>query len=301
MKALDDQKTAYTKTRAMSRSSLSNQRVKKRMKRIIVFAILTLGSLTMLSPLWWMLSTSLKSMQEIMVYPPTFIPETFHWENFANAWTAAPFTKFLLNTLFITGITVIANVLSNAFVAYGFAKIEFRGKKILFAILLATMMIPGFVMLIPQYILFAKLGWVNTYLPLTIPHIFGSAFFIFLLRQFFMTIPNELVEAAKIDGASHFYIWSRLMIPMIKPALATVAIFAFNGAWNDLIGPLLYLSDESMYTLQLGLATFQSTLQTQWHYLMAASILVMLPVLILFFLFQKYFIEGMNLTGGTKG
>jgi multiple sugar transport system permease protein len=157
------------------------------------------------------------------------------------------------------------------------------------------------VTLIPQYVLFSKLGWVNTYLPLIIPPFFGSAFFIFMFRQFYMTIPNELVEAAKIDGANHFYIWFWLMLPMVKPVLATVAIFSFNGAWNDLIGPLLYLNDEMKYTLQIGLQNFRGLVQTQWHYLMAASTLVLLPVLTIFFVFQRYFIEGMNLTAGMKG
>ncbi|WP_281252265.1 carbohydrate ABC transporter permease [Sediminibacillus massiliensis] len=282
-------------------SYMQKMQFKKNIKKWIIFIILAVGSLTMLSPLWWMVSTALKPMDEIMSGAPTFIPETIKWSNFVEAWQSAPFTRYLFNSLFVTSITVIANVLSNAFVAYGFAKIKFRGRNVLFAILLATMMIPGFVMMIPQYILFAKIGWVNTYLPLIVPHVFGSAFFIFLLRQFFMTIPNELIEAAKMDGANHFYIWSRLMLPLIKPALATVAIFAFNASWNDLINPLLYLSDESKYTLQLGLATFQGRVHTQWNYLMSASVLVMLPVLIIFFIFQKYFIQGMNLTGGSKG
>jgi multiple sugar transport system permease protein len=163
------------------------------------------------------------------------------------------------------------------------------------------MMIPGFVTLIPQYVLYAKLGWLNTYLPLILPAFFGSAFFIFLLRQFFLTIPNELIEAAKIDGANHLIIWWKIFLPLSKPAIATVAILSFNGAWNDFLGPLLFINDESLFTLQLGLQIFKGQNDTQWNFLMAGSLMVLLPVIMIFFFFQRYFIEGMNLTAGSKG
>lgn len=268
---------------------------------IIVTLFLLVGSVLILMPFWWMISTSLKSMQEITKYPPTFFPEKFLWQNYVEAWHTAPFTTYTINTLFITFFIIIGTLLSNSFIAYGFAKIYFPGKKFLFSIVLATMMIPTFVLLVPQYILFSKIGWLDTYLPLIVPVFFGNAFHIFLVRQFFMTIPNELIEAAKIDGASHFYIWSKLMLPLIKPVLATLAIISFKQGWNDFLGPLLYVNDEAKYTLQIGLQTFKGTVRTQWHYLMAASVLVLLPVIILFFTFQKYFIEGMNISGSTKG
>ncbi|MBD2872531.1 carbohydrate ABC transporter permease [Paenibacillus arenilitoris] len=273
------------------------------LRKTVVAILLIGGSVIILSPIWWMISTSLKPMEEIMQYPPTFFPKEIHWDNYVRAWTspAAHFSRWLMNTALITVCVVLASVFSNAFIAYGFAKIKFPGRSFLFAVVLATMMIPGFVTMIPQYILFAKLGWMNTYWPLIVPSLFGSAFFIFLLRQFFMSIPNELIDAAKIDGANHFYIWLRLMVPLIKPAVATIAIFSFNGAWNDFLGPLLYVNDEKMYTLQIGLQTFKGTEATQWHYLMAASLMVLLPVIALFMFFQRYFIEGMNLTAGTKG
>jgi multiple sugar transport system permease protein len=278
-----------------------NVKVKKRISNIIVFTILAAGSILLLSPMWWMFATSVKNMQEIMTFPPTFWPNEWHFENYINTLKAAPFWRYTLNTLFLAFFAVVANTLSNSFIAYGFAKIKFKGRSVWFAILLATMMLPGFVTLIPQYVMFAKLGWLNTYLPLIIPQFFGGAFFIFLLRQFYLTIPNELIEAAKIDGASHFYIWLRIIVPLSKPAIATVAIFTFNGSWNDFLGPLLYVNDESLYTLQLGLQVFKGQVQTQWNYLMAGSIMVLLPVIILFFIFQRYFIEGMNLTAGSKG
>ncbi|TLS39011.1 carbohydrate ABC transporter permease [Pseudalkalibacillus caeni] len=279
-----------------------SQTFRRRFMKTIIMLILLVGSVVILSPVWWLVSTSLKSMQEIMQFPPSFMPESFRWQNYVEAWNTAPFTRWTLNTLFVTTCVVIGNVLVNSFVAYGFAKVKFPYRNLLFTIVLSTMLIPGFVVMIPQYMLFAELGWVNTYLPLIVPAFFGSAFFIFLLRQFFMTIPNELIDAAKIDGANHFVIWWKIVLPLTKPAIATVAIFSFNGAWNDFLGPLLYLNDESLYTLQIGLQTFKGTVSTQWHYLMAASVMVLLPVILLFFIFQRYFIEGANITGGgTKG
>lgn len=271
------------------------------LRQLIVFLLLTAGSILFLLPLWWMISTSLKSMQEISQYPPTFVPSTFHFDNYIKTWEAAPFTRYTLNTLLLTFFAVTGNVLVNSFVAYGFAKIRFRGKKLWFSVLLATMMIPGFVTLIPQYVLFSKLGLVGTYYPIIIPQFLGSAFYIFMLRQFYLTIPSELSEASRIDGAGHFQIWARVILPLSKPALAAIAIFAFNGAWNDFLGPLLYVNHESLYTLQIGLQTFRGSMQTQWNYLMAGSVIVLVPVILLFFFFQRYFIEGMNLTAGTKG
>ncbi|PAE42861.1 carbohydrate ABC transporter permease [Bacillus sp. 7884-1] len=274
---------------------------KKKTGQTIVLIILILGSLLILSPIWWMIATSLKDMKEIMTYPPTFIPKEWHWENYLTTLQKGPFLQYTLNTLFITFFVVIGNVVANSFIAYGFAKIQFKGRNVLFACVLATMMIPGFVTLVPQYVIYAKLGWLNTYLPLILPAFFGSAFNIFLLRQFFLTIPNELIEAAKIDGANHLYIWWKIFIPLAKPAIATVAIFSFNGAWNDFLGPLLYINDESLYTLQLGMQIFKGQNDTQWNFLMAGSIMVLLPVITIFFFFQRYFIEGMNLTAGSKG
>ncbi|MGK7376842.1 carbohydrate ABC transporter permease [Planococcus sp. 1R117A] len=273
---------------------------RKNLLVVFNFILLAIGSLLILSPLWWMFATSLKTMAEVMSFPPSFWPENWLFSNYIKTWEAAPFTRYTINTLTITIIVVIGNVLSNSFIAYGFAKIPFRGKNILFAIVLATMMIPGFVTLIPQYVLFANLGWVNTYYPLIVPSFFGSAFNIFLLRQFYMTIPTELIEAAKMEGANHFYIWWKIGLPLTKPAIATVAIFSFNGAWNDFLGPLLYLNDEKLYTLQIGLQVFKGQLSTQWNYLMAGSLLVLLPVILIFFIFQKYFIQGINLQSGGK-
>lgn len=280
---------------------LKSRTFRKKIFQSIVFVILIAGSIIILIPIWWMFSTSLKDMKEIMKYPPTWYPQEIHWNNYINAWIGANFTRYTLNTLFLAFFGVTANVLSNSFIAYGFAKINFPGRKIWFALVLSLMMIPGFVTMIPQYILFTKLGWINTYLPLIVPGFFGSSFFIFLLRQFFMSIPNSLVEAARIDGASHFYIWRKIMVPLAKPAIATVAIFAFTGKWNDFVGPLLYLNSENLYTIQIGLHHFKGQVHTQWNYLMAASLMALIPVVTIFFIFQNYFIEGMDIAGSSKG
>lgn len=273
---------------------------RRRALNIINWVLLAAGSLLVLSPLWWMIITSVKTMQEVMTYPPTLWPDSWNWSNYIRTWEAAPFDLYTINTLTITILVVIGNVFVNSFIAYGFAKVPFKGRNALFAVVLSTMMIPGFVTLIPQYVLFAKLQWLNTYFPLVVPAFFGSAFNIFLLRQFYMTIPDELIEAAKMEGASHFWIWWKIGLPLTKPALATVAIFSFNGAWNDFLGPLLYVNDENLYTLQLGLQVFKGQMSTQWNYLMAGSLLVLLPVILLFFFFQKYFIQGINLQSGGK-
>ncbi|OTN92772.1 carbohydrate ABC transporter permease [Enterococcus faecium] len=275
--------------------------VNRQSKKMLSYVLMTIIGIILLIPLLWMVFTSLKPMEEIVRYPPTFFPEKIVWENYLDTIAAFPFWRYARNTLFITVLVVIGNVLSNSFIAYGFAKLEFPGKKLMFALVLSTMMIPGFVTMIPQYVLFSKIGWVGTYLPLIVPSFFGNAFNIFLMRQFYLSINNELIEAAEIDGANHLYIWSHLMLPLTKPALITIAINSFNAAWNDFLGPLLYIQDQEKYTLQIGLQVFQNQAKTQWNYLMAGATLVLIPTILLFFFAQRYFIEGMDLTGGSKG
>ena len=273
---------------------------KERVSSIILFVVLTLGAILILFPIAWMICTALKSAPEIAMYPPKLLPEKPMFENFIIAWGKAPFTKYTINTLITVFFSIIGNVFVNSFVSYGFAKVDFAGKNILFTCILATMMIPGFITLVPTYVIFSKLHWVNTYLPLIVPAFLGNAFHIFMMRQFYMTIPIELTEAARIDGAGHFYIWGKLMMPLVKPVMATIALIAFKGSWSDFQGPLLYLSDRNMYTLQLGLQVFKGQGFTEWNYLMAVSFLSMIPILILFFCFQNYFIEGMNVGGAIK-
>lgn len=275
--------------------------VNRQTKKILSYVLMTVIGIILIIPLLWMVFTSLKPMEEIVRYPPTFFPEKIVWENYLDTIAAFPFWRYARNTLFITVLVVIGNVLSNSFIAYGFAKLDFPGKKLMFALVLSTMMIPGFVTMIPQYVLFSKIGWVGTYLPLIVPSFFGNSFNIFLMRQFYLSINNELIEAAEIDGANHLYIWSHLMLPLTKPALITIAINSFNAAWNDFLGPLLYIQDQEKYTLQIGLQVFQNQATTQWNYLMAGATLVLIPTILLFFFAQRYFIEGMDLTGGSKG
>jgi len=219
---------------------------------------------------------------------------------FRDALTSAPFGTYFRNTIIITTLATLGSVVSSSLVAYSFARLRWPGRDAWFLIVLGTMMLPGIVTLIPQYILFAKLGWVNTIRPLVVPSWLATdAFYVFLLRQFFRSIPMELSEAAKIDGASELRIWWQIVTPLSRPALAAVTIFAFNGTWGDYLKPLIYLSTEDKYTLQLGLTTFQQSAGglPRWDWMMAASLVVMLPVVILFFAFQKYFIEGVTMTG----
>ncbi|HJA94189.1 MAG TPA: carbohydrate ABC transporter permease [Candidatus Eisenbergiella merdipullorum] len=273
---------------------------KRKITNTILFIILSLGAVIILFPILWMISTALKSAPEVAMYPPKLLPEKPLFENFIIAWNKAPFTRYTINTLIIVFFNIIGSVFVNSFVSYGFAKIEFAGKNFLFTLILATMMIPSFITLVPTYVIFSKIGWVNTYLPLIVPAFFGNAFHIFMMRQFYRTIPNELMEAAKMDGAGHFYIWGKLMMPLVKPVMATIALISFKGSWSDFQGPLLYLSDRKMYTLQLGLQVFKGQGYTEWNYLMAVSFLSMIPILVLFFCFQNYFIEGMNVGGAVK-
>lgn len=265
-------------------------------KGLVVLLLLAISAFIVF-PVLWMLSTSLKANEQVMVYPPIWIPKPLVWANYVKAWTVVPFTRYTINTTLYALAVVIGTILSNSMAAYGFARLRFPGKNVLFMILLSTMMIPGMVTMIPQYVLYAKLGWVGTYLPLIVPSFFASAFFTFMLRQFFLGLPEELMEAARIDGANEGWIWWKIAMPLSKPALATVAIWSFEGAWNDYVGPVLYLTDEKLYTLQIGLALFRSQSDIYWQYIMAASVVVMIPVVIIYAVFQDYFVEGAAVSG----
>jgi ABC-type glycerol-3-phosphate transport system permease component len=244
-----------------------------------------------------MVSTSLKESQDVFTYPPTFLPNSFEWRNYIAGWTVLPFTTFLKNSLIVTGANVLGNLISCSLVAFGFARLRARGRDLLFLLLLATIMIPREVTIVPRFLLFKEAGLVNTLWPLILPAWFGFPFFIFLLRQFFMSIPIELDEAARMDGASSLRILTTIILPLSKPALATVAIFAFIGNWSNLLDPLIYIRSQELYTLALGLNLFRGVNFTQFNLLMAVSIITLLPVLIVFFLAQKLFVQGVTLTG----
>jgi multiple sugar transport system permease protein len=273
--------------------------------RLIIHLVLIAGSAVFLFPLVWMISTALKPIEETMTMPPRMWPSEVRWENYAKAVTYqsdklgyVPFLEYALNTLTICILGVVGTVLSNALIAYGFARIMWKGRDVLFALTLATMMIPGPVLMVPLYVIFRHLGWVGTPLPLWVPAWLGSAFNIFLLRQFFMTIPFELSDAARVDGCSEFRIFRDIILPLAKPALAVVALFHFLHSWNDFLGPLIYLTDQRTFTLALGLQFYQSQHGgTEWNMLMAASTLVVLPVIVLFFFTQRTFIQGITVTG----
>jgi len=248
-------------------------------------------------PFYWLVSTSLKSDQEVFAMPPVWVPKELLWGNFLRAVQYIPFGLYLKNTLVICVLSVLGTVLSSSLVAYSLARIQWPGRDALFVVLLATMMLPGQVTMIPVFAIFRTLGWVDTINPLVVPHFLGSGFFIFMLRQFFMTIPLELSDAARIDGCSEWDIYRRLILPLSRPALATVGLFTFIGSWNDFGGPLLYLNDERKATLSLGLQQFVSQHGAEWSLLMAASTLMTLPIILIFFFAQRTFIQGITLTG----
>ena len=274
--------------------------------RLLAFLMMVGISILFIIPFLWMISTALKEPYDLA--GQNWIPQRFAWENFRDAFSFGMWPQWTANTVIITITSVIGQALSCSMVAYAFARLRWHGRDFLFPLVLATMMLPGVVTMIPQFVLFAKLPacgfqgsrvWTNTFLPLTVPAFTGSAFFIFMLRQFMRGIPMELSEAARIDGAGEVRIWWAIITPLTKPALATVAIFTFNGVWQDFMGPLLYLQSERLYTLQLGLKQFEAAAggSPAWHWLMAASLIVILPVLIVFVSFQQYFIEGITFTG----
>jgi ABC-type glycerol-3-phosphate transport system permease component len=265
---------------------------------VSIYGLLLLGTVVFTLPFFWMVSMALKPSDQIFVFPPVWLPDPVRWENFAEGWSRFfPFTRFLINTLIITGNNVVANLFTCTLVAYGFARLRAPESGFLFTLVLATMMVPEQVTMIPVYWLFTQLGWVNTFLPLTVPSWFGYPFFIFLLRQFFLTLPRDLDDAARIDGCSTWGILYRILLPLSKPALAAVAIFAFIRNWNSFLYPLIYLNDMEKYTLQLGLNMYRGQYYAEFHLMMAVALLVLIPVIVIFFLAQQYFIQGIALTG----
>jgi multiple sugar transport system permease protein len=252
-------------------------------------------SLLFLIPFYWMLATALKTNTELAHTPTTLWPQHWAWHNFIQAFTTIPFATYFWNTVLYTALTVIGAVLSNLIIAYGFACIDWPGRNIVFYCVLATIFIPFPIAIIPLFDLFAWLHWINTLLPLVVPAFLGNAFYIFLLRQFLLQVPGELLDAARVDGANAWQILWYIVTPIARPALGAIAIMTAVGSWNDFMGPLIYLQDDSLRTLSIGLQAFRSTHDIQFNLLMAASLMVILPVIILFFLFQRFFIEGITL------
>jgi multiple sugar transport system permease protein len=273
--------------------------MKKKVFRIFVYSTLIISTIFMLIPFVWMLSSSLMSESEMFQIPPVWIPNPPKFSNYSEIFGILPFSTFFRNTIVLTVGRIVPLLFSCSLVAYGFARLRSKRRNLLFVIMLSTMMLPGQVTMIPMYILFAKAGWVDTFLPLIVPSLFGIPFYIFMMRQFFMTIPLEYDESAKIDGATTFQIFYKIILPLSKPALVTMAIFIFMWSWNDFFTPLIYLHDTSKYPLALGLQLFRTygEFSTRWDYIMAGSVLMSIPPLLVFFFSQRYFVEGVTVTG----
>lgn len=266
-------------------------------EKVLGYATLIAVAIILVLPLYWMLSTALKTPAQTFALPPEWIPNPIQWQNFAMVFQEVPFGRFIINTFILVGLNVLGELVAVSLVAYGFARLRFPGRSILFLLMLSTLMIPYHVTLVPRFILFSKLGWVNTYLPLTVPAFTGSAFLIFLVRQYMMSIPYDLDEAAYIDGANWFDVFWRIILPLSRPALMLVVVFTFVGVWNDFLQPLIYLNDPNLFTVSLGLSFFQGTRETNWNLLMAGSLMAAIPPLLLFFFAQRQLIGGISIEG----
>ncbi len=274
------------------------ERSKHAKGNVFVYISLIFLALLMLLPLVYMLSTSLKNNSEVHAFPSYIVPRQIVWKNYINVFTDINLWAFIKNSLIVSTLGTVGTGLSSAFVAYGFARYRARAKNVLFMVIICTLLLPYPALVIPQFLVFLKLGWIDTFLPLVVPAFFGSAYNIFLLRQFYSSIPDDLFEAARMDGCSELRTWWNIAIPLCGSALATVAIFAFIWNWNDMMGPVIYLNSEDRFTLPIGLASLYSPIhKTPWNTIMVGSFYALLPIIILFFRAQKYFVEGITISG----
>jgi len=279
-----------------------NRRVVGRLKAVLSYVLLGIGSLLFLAPLFWQVTTSLKTSADTMKYPPVWLPLPPQWQNYAELFERFPFWRYAANSMLVTTLVIIGTVLSSSLAAYGFARLRMRGRDLIFMMLLSTLMLPGIVLVIPQFVLFQRLQWINTYNPLIVPAFFGSPFSIFLLRQFFLTVPRDLEDAARMDGAGYLRIYAQIMLPLAWPALVAVSIYSFIGTWNDFFTPLIYLSDQDKYTVSVALRYLAGSVRSrpENHLLMAATTLSIIPCLLVFLAAQRWFIQGTVITG-SKG
>lgn len=282
------------KNKKISGNIFSLRRLK--MSKIVLFIIMCFVALFMLVPFFWSFSTSVKTAGEVFEYPPKWIPQSIHWENYSQVWKVIPFGQYLLNSIVVSVMVTILTLLTASLAAYAFARLKFRGRDFIFMLYLGTMMIPSQVTMIPNFIFIKLLGWTDTYTGLILPNVF-TALGVFLLRQFFMTIPKEYEDAAKIDGASRFHIYLHVILPLSIPALSTLAVFTFVFQWNNLMWPLIVVNKDIMKTLTLGLASFQGMYSTNWNLLMAAAVMGIIPSFAIFVLGQKYLIKGITFSG----
>ncbi|MBP8261609.1 MAG: carbohydrate ABC transporter permease [Verrucomicrobia bacterium] len=272
-------------------------KLQRRVGNIILHIVLILLGITFLAPLAWVISTSLKLPGQVFITPIQWIPENPRWANYVEIFTYLPFQRFILNSFFLAIMESSGAIISSTIIAYGLSRIRWRGRDAVFTLVIATMMLPGVVTLIPVFVMFRQIDWVGTFYPLWVPAWFGNAFFIFLMRQYMTTIPYELDEAARIDGASHLRTLWQVVVPLCGPAIATIAIFSILGSYNSFMLPRIYISQTTMYTIQLGLELFRGRFGNFWHLVMAASMISILPPIILFFLAQKHFVQGVQLSG----
>ncbi len=277
-----------------------NRRVQRVVGSVLGHAVMIALAIMFLIPLFWMLSTALKDRAQTWIFPPRWIPDPMVWSNFPRVFQVGPFLLFIRNTLIILFWNIVGQVLSTALVAYGFARLRFPGRDFLFMLMIATLMVPYQVTLIPTFLLFKAFRWIDTYLPLTVPAFTGSAFFIFLMRQYMMTIPLELDDAARIDGCNRLQVLLRILVPLCKPPLTLVVVFTFLGVWNDFLGPLIFLNESEKYTLAIGLSLLRGRVGTDYNLLMAAALMAVVPVLIIYFFAQRHIIGGIA-SVGLKG
>lgn len=282
-----------TESRALTVERLLGRGVKSLIKHVFLLAV----ALVMVGPLLWMATSSLKTIKQTMAYPPEFIPNPVEWGNFAEAWNAAPFGRYMVNSFKVSILTTVGELLVAAAAAYAFARLRFKGKELVFGLLLATMMIPYTVRVIPLFVILRTFGMVNTHWALVLPTVMSNVFGVFLLRQFFMTLPSELDEAAVLDGCSYFGVLWRILLPLSKPALATLGLFAFRTSWNQFLPALIFIRSNLKQVITVGLTVFQDEFNVNWQLTMAASTFAVLPVLLMYVLAQKYFVRGIVLTG----
>lgn len=279
-------------------TGFDSRALRRQLPRLLLHIVLSLGAVAMVLPFVWMVSTSFKELAQVFVYPPEWIPNPFVWQNYPQAMTAVPFGRWFLNSLFIAVLVTLGQLATCSLAGFTFARMRFPGRNVLFLIYLGTMMIPHHVTIIPIFVMMNTMGLVNTFWPLILPGL-ASAWGAFLFRQFFLTLPQELEDAAKIDGSSFFRIYTQIFMPLAKPVLATLGVFTFMGSWNDFLGPLIFLQSKDVKTLTIGLLQFRADFQGMgnWPVMMAGVVISVLPVLIAFVIGQKYFVRGIALTG----
>lgn len=298
MNAAQTKPNLTTQSNTTSQRWLGSRRNQWLLQRVIIYALLLLGGFIMVIPFFWLLTSSLKAPSKIYILPPQWIPNPIQWQNYPTAVTSIPYWKYALNTLTITVGAMLGTIITSSMAGFAYGRLRWPGRDFLFTCMLSTLMMPNVVLMIPTYILYKYLGWLDSFLPLTVPYWFGGgAFNIFLMRQFMMTIPKDLDDAARVDGANAFTIFTRLLLPLCRPALAIVAIFSFIYHWNDFMGPLIYLTNPDLRTLSLGLNYFKDMFRVKTELIMAGSTIMITPIILLFLLAQRYFVQGIALTG----